>query len=546
MIKNLKNVAVPLQTRRQCDKNRFLTSIILTNAPRRLAFLLVAATLAGNCASLGCANWKIGQNRPRIFPLFKRAEKPVDSLSGAQTILTVDGRVERLQVSADSKRIIVERRDFAELTANDRAFLYDEKHNNALKFENFDDDSSFSAFNNGTPSNYSNDIAFLNDAGNTVPELWNVEYGEARPEPFGAETNVESTTFDADGDRVFWTARRVEPDRPDAAENVFATRALEPPPLAPRNENATAPQKLKTAPEMRAATAVRLSPNARWLICRDDGAPSNDAPSAHFLVLRSDRRRVVRFPDVVKMTFASSTSDETIEGRVVETLAVSDAGDLVATLIEELPPKSNDAASETKNVTSETLFLPSEFELETTPNPLQPTKSAQSAFSPRYKIAIWDLSVAEKVDWEKAKKPLKPLEVAQIPINRPVSRHFCKFSPNGRLFAARLDPRYIEIWQAADGKLFTELGEHKNSVDDFTFSPNGMQIAAGCGGKQARIVLWELRKSAPLRILDDYSEGVTAIDAVAYAPDGRRLYFANNFGEIKRWETRAQADDSAQ
>ncbi|MBQ5789959.1 MAG: hypothetical protein IIW01_06690, partial [Thermoguttaceae bacterium] len=125
----------------------------------------------------------------------------------------------------------------------------------------------------------------------------------------------------------------------------------------------------------------------------------------------------------------------------------------------------------------------------------------------------------------------------------PVSRRFCRFSPNGQIFASRIDPRYITLWQAANGRLLVELGEHRDDVSDFAFSPNGMKVAAATG-LGARVVLWNVRKGAAHRTLRETSEEVASIDAVAFSPDGGSVYFANDLGEIKRWNARAERRDA--
>ena len=409
--------------------------------------------------------------------------------------------------------------------------------------------------------------------------------------------DVESAVFDGDGTRVFWTTREIErvgmfaafsteSERSGDGRNggskiasasaitaaettrggargalcrdasgffklatrtVLATRPFEGANVAATSETESA-TRLKISEAAKGAESVWLSPNARWIVGRvgrneETGAPDeNDAVAQDgerltvgewALTLRRDRRRVVRFPKSVKMTFAESTSNETIEGRVVDVLAVSPAGDLVATLVEETPPNGEETeGEEVGGKGGIELSVVGELTDDADFN-------GRSDFIPRFKIVIWDLSVPETVEWEKAKKPLQALEVAQIAVSGPVSRRFCRFSPNGQIFASRIDPRYISLWQAANGRLLVELGEHRDDVADFAFSPNGMKMAAATG-LGARVVLWNIRKGAAHRTLRETSEEVESIDAVAFSPDGGSVYFANNLGEIKRWNARAE------
>ncbi|MBP5620775.1 MAG: hypothetical protein J6X44_02040, partial [Thermoguttaceae bacterium] len=244
------------------------------------------------------------------------------------------------------------------------------------------------------------------------------------------------------------------------------------------------------------------------------------------LVLLRDRNRVVKFPSSVKMTFDNSPSYEDVKGKIVDVLDVSDEGDLVATLVEE----------QFSTIQQET---PIDL---TNPGAPAVLHNASTAITnvPRYKIVIWDLNVARTVDLAKAKKPLTAIEVSQISIPAPIPRKFCKFSPGGERFAARVEPRYITIWQSANGRLSMELGEHDDIVQDFAFAPRTAKMIVGVGGKRAKLSLWEIRKGVVLRTLDDAIDHATSIDAVSFAFDERHVYFANNFGEVKRWDVRAQ------
>ena len=559
MTKRRKNEAfADVKTKANEGKNE----AIKTNAPilpSRRAFLTRALTCLGAMflsGGSGCAGGR------KCFLLRKKEVDKINPLTRTETALRVDGRVERMEIAKNSKRILVELRGFDE-TAEDAYF-------------------DFFAAGGVRKESETNAPAL---------ELWNVEFLEARREAFDATepSVVESAVFDDAGTRVFWTTRELEGagrfaavsvgEKRDelarksgsgivpasaitpaektwggtrsasvfepATRTVLATRAFESANLQGTvgNEGAT---RLKISEAAKGAETIWLSPNARWLVGRvgrdeemsstgENGALAEDGEASAVgewaLTLRRDRRRVVRFPKAVKMTFAESTSNETIEGRVVDVLAVSPAGDLVATLVEETPPRPSE---ETKL---------SEIGQNSESGNAE-RSVADGVFIPRFKIVIWDLSVPETVDWEKAKKPLRALEVAQIAVAGPVSRRFCRFSPNGQIFASRIDPRYISLWQAANGRLLVELGEHRNDVADFAFSPNGMKVAAATG-EGARVVLWNIRKGAAHRTLRETAEEVSSIDAVAFSPDGGSVYFANDLGEIKRWDARAERRNEA-
>lgn len=616
-----------------CEKKTILAVAPTLRVSRRSvgwALAIVGALLF--VAETGCV-----RGRKCFWAREKKAEA-VDPLAQTETALCVDGRVARMEIAKNSKRILVELRGDDEYAED--AYM-----------------EFFASGGRRTPS--------AADAEASCVELWNVEFLEARREAFDAAQGgvVEGATFDENGARVFWTTREIERNGTfaasseggartdknasttgfagfattaakngailegvgdggatrgkiaqvsattpaqrvgDAAENAFyrsgptetesvwrpatrtvlATRALEKSfKTAAQAETGPSATRLKISEEAKGAEAVWLSPNARWIVGRvpadglereiresgELGEVAQDASSLTAsewtLTLRRDRRRVVRFPKSVKMTFAESTSSETIEGRVVDVLAVSNAGDLVATLVEETAP--DDGATAKSEVgtfgrlakfanVSATNAVDEDWSVEEDGENREEdgenvdfagVKENENAgfdgradFVPRFKIVVWDLSVAETVDWEKAKKPLQALEVAQIAVSGPVSRRFCRFSPNGQIFAARIDPRYITLWQAANGRVLVELGEHRADVSDFAFSPNGMKVAAATG-LGARVVLWNVRKGAAHRALDETAPGVDEIDAVAFSPDGGSVYFANNLGEIKRWNARAE------
>ncbi len=323
--------------------------------------------------------------------------------------------------------------------------------------------------------------------------------------------------------------------------NVVLTKPLESDsflmisPDAQTNSDET--KHMRTAIETKTADSVWISTGSKWLAChtlfdlnfqRDfefkasavENSETTEAetsepeeavkltkkkelPPCSFewaLVPVRDRSRVVRFPKKVKMTFDSSTSDEEFFGCVVDVLAISDAQDLVATLVEEISPT-----------------LPQ---------------------TPRYKIVIWDLNVALTVNLEKAFKPLRAVEVSQIAVPCPVEKKYCRFSPSGNLFAARIDPRYISIWQSTNGRSVVELGEHPGVVEDFEFSPGTARIVVGVGSNDPQVLVWEIRKGIQCHVLDNLPPEVSAVNAVAFSNDERYIYFANDINEVRRWDIR--------
>ena len=531
-----------------------------TNTPPAVVVILCFLGASLLCQLLGCVRKTedpfASKRRPVIERLSERRNQSVESQEVVQTqtdlVLNANGRVERLSLAANSRRILLERRLGIDETQPDypNAFLTKK----ALVEE---------------------------ERGGIGVELWNIEFSDARLESFCPDyigllaPTLGCAAFDEKGERIFWTYNNEQKglnlpalqanestilrgsapsesetldlqktretswaqDGNNPLSNAVLTRLLEYRSFKQDektsftgSDNET--KRLKSADETKKADCVRLSPNARWLICRsgdneDDlsAATSNERESEWSLVLLRDRNRVVTFPSNIKMTFDNSTSDEEIKGRIVDVLAVSDEGDLVATLVEEQFPTTKQELS---------------FE-STVPDVPSVLHAASSALTnaPRYKIVIWDLNVARTVDLEKAKKPLSAIEVSQMSVPAPIPRKFCKFSPTGERFAARVEPRYITIWQSANGRLSMELGEHDDVVQDFAFAPHSAKMVVGVGGKKARLSLWEIRKGVVLRTLDDSIDHATSIDAVSFAFDERHVYFANDLGEVRRWDVRA-------
>lgn len=527
------------------------TDVAFSSAALRYC-LLVLLLLCGVCGCFRRKDDPFAPRRPIAERICQRRHKDVVEetvLSQTELVLQADSHIKSLTMAENSKRLLLER----SLTTEDYTFDYSESF------------STVKALAEESPNAYG-------------VELWNIEFADARLESFTNDQVglLESTqgcaAFDEKGERLFWVDRE-EDDRPlkqasalmpnvdgkhyegfsnyVSANEDFVIGAADPNSAYDRisgcdldssnsiltklleshsynsgeDESVSAEidvvKHMKTADDAKFAECVWLSPKARWIVCRKamqyflDETSENNEDAAKVnkewtLVLLRDRKRVVHFPESVKMTFDNSTSDENIEGKIVDVLDVSDEGDLVATLIEEQIPLE-EAYSDGNTETST---------------------------APRYKIVVWDLNVAKTVDYEKAKKPLMALEVSQMTVAVPVPRKFCKFSPTGDRFAARIEPRYITIWQSGNGRMSMELGEHRDVIQDFTFSPHSAKMVVVVGGKYAQIVLWEIRKGVVHRTLEDVVSRPTSIDAVTFSPDENYVYFANNLGEVKRWNIR--------
>ncbi|MBR4976307.1 MAG: hypothetical protein IKY61_04575, partial [Thermoguttaceae bacterium] len=142
----------------------------------RRAFLTQALASVGAafCGSgLGCVGGT------KCFLRRKEEAVSVNPLARTETAFRVCGRVKRMEVAQNSKRILVELRDFDETPEDAYADFF-------------------------AAGGVRNAVETTNGG---ALELWNVEFLEARREAFDAtEANVvESAVFDDGGTRVFWT-----------------------------------------------------------------------------------------------------------------------------------------------------------------------------------------------------------------------------------------------------------------------------------------------------------------------------------------------------
>ena len=309
-------------------------------------------------------------------------------------------------------------------------------------------------------------------------------------------------------------------------DNALSTRLLETNPLQADYLSQKKPARtfrLKTPNEVKKGTEVWLSPEAQWLACRQpvedpslhhslvNTTPHNsinerEAPLSYsqenpevsqewVMVSTQEPQRVLRFPEPVPLSLDDLPSSPSLEGRVIDILAVSDAEDLVATLVEARPMTS-------------------------------PSK-------PVYKIVIWDLHVGKTVDLQKAKQPLKAIELSQISIHNPISRQKCKFSASGKLFATMNDSTCILIWQSTNGRQVTEIGEHDETIIDFDFFPNEMEIAIASSKKTPKIAIWDIRKGAKIREFLEKKPTPQLITLITI-PCNQLIFFVNDDGEVKR------------
>jgi WD40 repeat protein len=98
------------------------------------------------------------------------------------------------------------------------------------------------------------------------------------------------------------------------------------------------------------------------------------------------------------------------------------------------------------------------------------------------------------------------------------------FSPDGKTLASAEEMGQVVLWDAVTGKKIAELGRHDGTISCYphvrqvAFAPDGRTLAS-CGWDGA-VRLWDTLRHQPLRVLRSAD---TAVSAIAFTPDGRRL-----------------------
>lgn len=249
---------------------------------------------------------------------------------------------------------------------------------------------------------------------------------------------------------------------------------------------------------------IRLSNEAHWIACRDRLGQWR-------LIDREEPSRVVVFPELeVDVASESFESRRRKKCHVTEILAFSPQNDFVATLVSDLEESE------------------------------QSKESGNDSESGVYRtIIIWDLHVVDTLALKDAKRlPLEAIMVSKFRAKDGVERRRCAFSPDGTMIAVRSKSKYIGVWETSNGELFAELGEHRERITSLNFSPNNLELIVGTGGQRGRLLLWDIRKEAVNRFYEEADPEVRSVTAVAFSPDGYRVWFGTNTGEIKTWRVR--------
>lgn len=117
-------------------------------------------------------------------------------------------------------------------------------------------------------------------------------------------------------------------------------------------------------------------------------------------------------------------------------------------------------------------------------------------------------------------------------------------SPDGKLVAAStvgtLQPVHdIHLWDAATGRLISELRGHTANVWKLCFSPDGRLLASASSDQSIRI--WEVASGRLLTVLRGHGDEAWG---VAFARDGRHLASVDKRGAMLSWELPQEQSDN--
>jgi WD40 repeat protein len=125
------------------------------------------------------------------------------------------------------------------------------------------------------------------------------------------------------------------------------------------------------------------------------------------------------------------------------------------------------------------------------------------------------------------------------------------FSPDGRWLASGGDDGAVKIWDSATGLEIRALRQNDWRImprqDDLritgvTFSPDGKQLAFGCGARRRSdepdssvrmVYLWDAAAGQGIRAFKGHTDEVTS---VAFSPDGRRLASGSADQTVREWD----------
>ncbi|GHP00256.1 hypothetical protein KSF_103030 [Reticulibacter mediterranei] len=111
------------------------------------------------------------------------------------------------------------------------------------------------------------------------------------------------------------------------------------------------------------------------------------------------------------------------------------------------------------------------------------------------------------------------------------------WSWDGKRLIGGGDDGYIYVWDAADGTQQHQLAGHGGAVMSIAWSPDGMRLASGAGGREGgELFVWETHSWKCVQALFGHP-GV--IFAVAWSPSGEMLISGDGDGILRWWEVQS-------